>query len=139
MPNVRGERLDVAERHLDAAGLDVEEVGGGVLGIVVRSRWRVCDQEPDPGRRARTVRLIVARECPYRPVPPAAIVPEVRGSSLAAAERLLDRAGIRYQVVFRNRDDEGLGVELLEVCEQSPPPGTEAGSVVLSVERSCHV
>jgi hypothetical protein len=30
---------------------------------VVRSHWYVCDQEPRPGKKARTVRLIVERDC----------------------------------------------------------------------------
>jgi hypothetical protein len=63
VPDLRGERLDVAEARLEARGLDWEELGGGALGIVVRSHWYVCDQEPRPGKKARTVRLIVERDC----------------------------------------------------------------------------
>lgn len=63
VPDVRGEPLDVAEHRLQARGLGFEEVGGGAFGIVVRDNWTVCDQEPRPGRRARTVRLVVDREC----------------------------------------------------------------------------
>jgi len=62
-PDVRGERLDLAEERLDARGLDWEEVGGGNLGILVRSHWYVCSQEPGPGKKATTVRLVVEREC----------------------------------------------------------------------------
>ena len=43
-PDLRGERLDVAEQRLDELGLEYERVGGGALGIVVRSRRTVCRQ-----------------------------------------------------------------------------------------------
>ena len=49
VPDVRGQRLDVAEERLDRSGLDYEEIGGGTFGIVVRSNRRVCEQEPQPG------------------------------------------------------------------------------------------
>jgi len=61
VPDVRGQRLDIAEARLDARGLRWEEIGGGVFGVVVRSHWYVEDQIPLPGRRATTVRLVV--EC----------------------------------------------------------------------------
>jgi hypothetical protein len=63
VPDVRGQRLDVAEARLDARGLQWEEVGGGVFGVVVRSHWYVEDQIPQPGKRATTVRLVVERNC----------------------------------------------------------------------------
>jgi len=61
VPDVRGQRLDLAEARLDARGLRWEELGGGVFGVVGRSNWYVEDQVPLPGRRATTVRLVVAR------------------------------------------------------------------------------
>jgi PASTA domain-containing protein len=61
VPDVRGERLDVAEARLDARGLGWEEVGGGTFGVVVRSHWYVREQLPEPGRKATTVRLVVER------------------------------------------------------------------------------
>jgi PASTA domain len=63
VPDVRGQRLDVAEARLDARGLQWEEIGGGVFGVVVRSNWYVDEQVPRPGAKATTVRLIVARDC----------------------------------------------------------------------------
>ena len=63
VPDVRGQRLDVAEARLDARGLQWEEIGGGVFGVVVRSNWYVDDQIPKPGKKATTVRLIVERNC----------------------------------------------------------------------------
>ncbi len=64
LPDVVGQRLDVAELHLDDLHIRYREVGGGTFGIVVRSNWTVCEQEPaagasNPGR----VNLIVDREC----------------------------------------------------------------------------
>ena len=61
VPDVRGQRLDVAEARLDARGLRWEELGGGVFGVLVRSNWYVEDQVPLPGKRATTVRLVVVR------------------------------------------------------------------------------
>ena len=63
VPDVRGERLDVAEARLDARGLLWEEIGGGVFGVVVRSHWYVDDQIPRPGKKATTVRLVIERNC----------------------------------------------------------------------------
>ena len=61
VPNVRYERLDVAEARLDARGLGWEEIGGGTFGVVVRSNWYVREQIPAPGHTATTVRLVVER------------------------------------------------------------------------------
>jgi PASTA domain len=63
VPDVRGQRLDVAEARLEARGLQWEEIGGGAFGVVVRSNWYVDDQIPRPGKKAMTVRLIVERNC----------------------------------------------------------------------------
>ena len=61
VPNVRYERLDVAEARLDARGLGWEEIGGGTFGVIVRSNWYVREQIPAPGDTATTVRLVVER------------------------------------------------------------------------------
>ena len=61
VPNVRGERLDLAEARLDARGIDWEEVGGGTFGVLVRSNWYVVEQIPKAGKKATTVRLVVER------------------------------------------------------------------------------
>lgn len=63
VPNLVGERLDVAEDKLDQLGLSYKEIGGGTFGIVVRSNWTVCQTEPASGGAAARVRLIVDREC----------------------------------------------------------------------------
>ena len=63
VPQVEGKRLDVAQEVLDDAGLGYEVVGGGALGVIVRSNWEVCEQRPRAGRRATTVGLVVDRSC----------------------------------------------------------------------------
>jgi hypothetical protein len=143
VPDVRGERLDVAEEHLDDAGLAYEEIGGGTFGIVVRSRWRVCDQEPQPGRRATEVRLIVGRHCPMPPgasqcdppprVPP--VVPDVVGEDVDDAERLLAAERIAAETYPDVLDPPAK--RLWEVCDQEPDAGERAWHIELYVERSC--
>jgi hypothetical protein len=64
VPNLVGERLDVAESKLNDLGITYTEVGGGVVGIVVRSNWTVCKTDPSEGKKASgPVKLIVARSC----------------------------------------------------------------------------
>lgn len=63
VPQVEGKRLDVAQELLEDAGLGYEVIGGGALGVIVRSNWEVCEQRPSAGRRAKTVDLVVARSC----------------------------------------------------------------------------
>jgi hypothetical protein len=63
VPDVEGKRLDAAQEVLDERGLEYEVLGGGVLGVLVRSNWEVCEQRPRPGAKAQTVDLVVARDC----------------------------------------------------------------------------
>lgn len=65
-PDVVGLRLDVAQDLVARAGLDWEVSGGGIFGVIVRSRWSVCGQEPAAGRTTTSVLLVVDRECPPR-------------------------------------------------------------------------
>ena len=67
VPDVTGYRLDVAKDDLEASGLAVRVLGGGLLGVVVASHWVVCEQEPEPGALATRVTLVVARSCPTPP------------------------------------------------------------------------
>jgi hypothetical protein len=62
IPNVTGQRLDVAEANLDAKGIAYQEVGGGLFGVVVTSHWQVCQQDPSAGSTGESVKLIVDRE-----------------------------------------------------------------------------
>ena len=96
-PDLRGERLDVAEQRLDELGLEYERVGGGALGIVVRSRdGPSAGKDPPPGRRTTEVRLIVDRWCP--PPPTTRVVPALVGMRLAAATPRLERLDLAYSV-----------------------------------------
>src|SRR5207247_957296 len=44
-------------------GLEYDEVGGGAFGILVRSHWEFCKEQPAPGKRATKVVLVVDRDC----------------------------------------------------------------------------
>ena len=61
VPDVTGDRLDVAEDRLDDRGLHYETIGGGVFGVVVRSHWVVCDQEPAPGKLDTRIELLIPK------------------------------------------------------------------------------
>ena len=136
VPDVRGQRLDLAEDRLDARGLDWEEIGGGNLGVVIRSHWWVCDQQPSPGKLARTVRLVVERECPTTEPPLPPVVPDVTGLNLEDANDELDRLGIAHDAETYD-DDVPLIEHLWEVCYQDPSPGERGSYVELSVDRDC--
>lgn len=62
VPDVVGAELDYAEVTVQQSGLQVrtESVDGDP--IIVKSRWIVCDQSPEPGRRAKTVELYAAHD-----------------------------------------------------------------------------
>jgi len=135
VPSVAGERLDVAQKELDDAGVDSEVIGGGAFGVVVRSHWRVCEQHPRPGRKAKSVELVVARSCPGRQV--SSTVPNVTGLRLDVAKDLLVEDDLAFDVY-----EEGLGDVVIEsnwtVCSQYPDHGAIADEVDLYVERfSC--
>ena len=49
VPQLVGERLDVALDRLDRAGFDPDVEGGGLLGIIDESNWEVVLQDPGPG------------------------------------------------------------------------------------------
>lgn len=53
MPDVTGEKLDVAYEAIADAGLDdkdkVQVDGGGMFGVVKESNWTVCEQTPAAG------------------------------------------------------------------------------------------
>ena len=133
VPDVRGERLDVAERRLDGAGLEYERVGGGAFGIVVRSKWSVCEQTPAPGTRAPKVTLVVDRYCPPR-LPRTFAVPDLVGERLSDAEKRLADRGVPFDVV---RLDEGVRPSAATVCEQEPSPGRRAAHATLYAARRC--
>ena len=53
MPDVKGQKLDVALSDIKRAGFEdkVDVVGGGIFGVVVKSNWEVCGQCQLQGRR----------------------------------------------------------------------------------------
>lgn len=66
VPDVVGERLDLAQALMDDEGIDYQEVGGGTFGIVEPDNWTVCETRPasgDPIEKNRSVKLIVERAC----------------------------------------------------------------------------
>ena len=130
VPDVRAQRLDLAEARLEAIGLDFETSGGGAFGVVARSHWRVCGQQPLPGQKARQVRLIVDRECEWT-------VPQLTGLSLRQAEQTLDRSGVPYDV--RNLEGMRPAGTGLRVCAQDPPGDLTATRVHLTVARVCEL
>jgi hypothetical protein len=66
VPNLIGERLDVAKDELREVGLRSRVIGGGTFGVIVESNWTVCQTEPGPGsgaQKGNRVELIVDRVC----------------------------------------------------------------------------
>jgi hypothetical protein len=126
-PNVTGERLDAAEDTLDAEGLRYRTVGGGAVGIVVRSDWIVCRQRPAAPSKTTTVTLVVGRSCP----PARRIgVPDVVGENLKDAEVLLRQDGLHVDV--ESVDGDPILVDSLWiVCDQWPESGKRATTVEL--------
>jgi len=127
IPDVTGEKLNVAEDTLDGLGLAYRTLGGGAFGIIVRSNWVVCGQSPRPQRIAREVVLTVARTC---------TLPDTVGYSLEDGEDELSSAGVDYRV---HGVDAGPVVDEDEfgICEQSPPAGADVHSVDLYVSTYC--
>lgn len=66
MPDVEGNKLDVAKSAIKAAGFEdeVKVDGGGVFGVIRESNWEVCDQSPAAGEAVSDApRLTVDRSC----------------------------------------------------------------------------
>jgi beta-lactam-binding protein with PASTA domain len=138
VPNVTGQRLDLAVDRLEDEGLEYELLGGGTFGVVVKSNWYVCEQQPAGGSRASSVDLVVSRSCPAVPPPSARppVVPALEYEELDDAREEASEAGVDVVV-----HDEGAGPVLVEsnwtVCSQYPAPGERAWTVDLYVERFC--
>lgn len=141
LPEVIGERLDVAESNLDHLGIAYEEIGGGTFGVVVASNWTVCDQRPGPGEEADSVELIIARpgDCDATTQQESGggsdqAIPDLVGERLDVAEAELDDLGIAYEEI-------GGGVfgiidrSAWEVCETQADAGDPAQVVSLIVDR----
>jgi serine/threonine protein kinase len=64
LPDLSGERLNIAEQELSRLGLRSRPEGGGLFGIVVPENWEVCETNPAGGDETRpgaTVQLAVDR------------------------------------------------------------------------------
>jgi hypothetical protein len=64
IPDVTGDRLDLAEEELTGLGLDIDAEGGGVFGVLVPENWEVCATSPVGGEQTEpgaTVRVAVER------------------------------------------------------------------------------
>lgn len=64
VPDVVGERLNVAKERVGRAGFDLDVVGGGLLGVIVEGNWEVVAQSPAPGEQREqgsTVEVEIAR------------------------------------------------------------------------------
>nr|WP_246345294.1 PASTA domain-containing protein [Conexibacter arvalis] len=64
VPDVTGERLDVAHERLERAGFLVKEEKGGLFGTIVDSNWEVVEQDPAAEtllERGSTVRITLDR------------------------------------------------------------------------------
>lgn len=64
VPELVGQRLDVALDRLTRSGFDPDVEGGGLLGVVVEANWEVVAQDPAPGgflEQGSTVRVEIER------------------------------------------------------------------------------
>src|SRR5262245_44633600 len=64
VPSLAGQRLNVAEQRLTDLGLQSNEVGGGLFGVLVPSDWEGCRSSPAADatvRRGSTVQLSIDR------------------------------------------------------------------------------
>ncbi len=88
MPDVVGRQLVVALSDIERAGFSdkVEIVGGGLFGVINKSNWTVCEQEPSAGLPIDSPRVVVDRTCgegsdepsasPPASLPPTSTAPE---------------------------------------------------------------
>jgi hypothetical protein len=141
LPDLVGERLDVAESDLDDLGIAYEEIGGGTFGVVIKSNWTVCAQQPKAGQEAQSVKLIIARpgDCDSTTQSQSGggsdqAIPDLVGERLDVAESDLDDLGIAYEEIGGGT----FGIidrSAWEVCETRPPAGQPAQVVKLIVDR----
>jgi beta-lactam-binding protein with PASTA domain len=139
VPDVRGQRLDHAERVLAEQQLDWREEGASGVEALVRSNWEVCSQAPAPGKLARRVILRVARSCATKPAPTVSAAPKLPwldGTNLEDAKEQLGGMGISYSI-DTDDGDPVLFDHFWTVCSQYPDGGTRARFVELRVAHDC--
>ena len=79
IPDVVGKSLDVSLSDVERAGFgdEVEILGGGMFGVIDKSNWTVCGQEPDNGTEVSSApRLAVDRTCDIDDAPESTQEPE---------------------------------------------------------------
>jgi beta-lactam-binding protein with PASTA domain len=100
VPDVVGERLDVAKSQVKDAGYDTEEIGGGTFGIVVESNWTVCETDPPAGQAgADKVKLVVDRSCPASESSAGANEPNVESTAAEPAPTPARKKRKRHRAV----------------------------------------
>ncbi|HET7691117.1 MAG TPA: PASTA domain-containing protein [Nocardioidaceae bacterium] len=140
MPDVTGQRLDVALSDIDRAGHDkddIEVLGGGMFGVIDESNWQVCDQDPAAGTAIDAKpRLTVDRSCELEEAPEesdaaeetSVEVPGLKGLSVAEAKQALRDVGLRIGEITRQFSAQDAGT----VLNQAVAVGTasEPGAIV---------
>lgn len=64
VPDVTGDRLDIAKERVRRAGFLARVKGGGLLGVIREQNWSVAAEDPPPGQlteRGSTVTLNIER------------------------------------------------------------------------------
>ena len=139
VPQVAGERLDVAIDTVEDAGLDHETIGGGVFGVIRESAWIVCEQRPEARSSTEgidSVTLIVERACDVVSGSRGGRMPDVVGMRLDVAKLDLTDAGIGY------RGFGGGAFGVIEesnwtVCRARPAIGKSTAQAELFIRRAC--
>jgi hypothetical protein len=143
LPNVVGQRLDLAESRLDDASIDYEEIGGGTFGVVDASNWVVCQTDPVPGSETANVKLVVDRSCPDesadKPKTASATkqrtrqqswtMPDLRGKNLQFAQDAIQ--ALTDDAIWYTSSHDATGQDRSQildrgwtVCTQNVAPGT---------------
>jgi hypothetical protein len=112
VPDIVGERLDAARDELRSRTLTTKAIARGSGGIVIESRWKVCQSEPTGGRGVKQgsrVRLIVAPACGSRPrqagVPASTSTDASRGDTAPVVGGSLDCSEFDRQIVAQRYYD----------------------------------
>lgn len=132
VPELRGEEVNRAAAALHALGFAVSPVPLTPLEATPNvGAGRVLELAPPPGTPLRPGRTVSVRYAPPSLVAPGA-VPEVRGGTLADAERLLEARGLSVGESARVHADAPLGTVLAQTpAAEAPAP--RGGRVALLI------
>jgi hypothetical protein len=109
MPDVTGQKLDIAQRVIKDAGFTdgVKVDGGGALGIIRASNWEVCGQSPAAGEPATDApRLTVDRSCPDGAEPSATSDPSETSTEAEGPDASASGGPDAGQVLTRTNSEE---------------------------------